>query len=115
MIPPQSTNISLNEVTFLNCTAIAEWIRWKINGQPVDNNTDFDESPQTVELNKTQELSRGTLKVVGSTDSNHTNITCFAIYRYVPPDISQSEPALILVQGDDQQTLPSLLVLVLME
>ena len=103
VIPPQSVNISLNEVTVINCTAIAEFINWRVNGQPIDailTSKGFDESAPTVDINEAQNLRMRTLRVLGSPDSNGVNITCIAFQG--PPMFSAatSETALILVQGD---------------
>ena len=98
MIPPRSANVSLNEVAVLNCTAIATFIDWEVNGQAVDKSTrskGFDDSTPLVTLNKQQNLRMRALGVTGSSDSNTTNIKCVAIHN-VPV---KSEPALILVQG----------------
>ena len=97
-------NISLNEVAVLNCTAIATFINWEVNGQPVNDldSPDFSYSASTVvvRVNETQTLRMSTLKVTGSSDSNGSNITCFAfLLTSTTHPIAKSEPALILVQG----------------
>ena len=92
----------------LHCTAIATFIDWEVNGQPVDDHDSqgFDDSARTVLLNETQDLRMRTLRLMGSHDTNGTNITCIAVLEITSTTFSaaHSEPALILVQGDDQQT-----------
>ena len=102
MIPPPPINISLNEVAVLNCTAIATFINWEVNGQPIDDHIsqDFDDSARPVLVNETQNLRMRTLRVTGSSDSNGSNITCVAVLATsTTHPIAISEPALILVQG----------------
>ena len=102
VIPPTPKNISLNEVAKLNCTAIATFIIWEVNGQPVGDldSPDFDSSAQTMLVNGTQNLRVRTLRVTGSSDSNGSNITCVAVlHTSATHPIAISEPALILVQG----------------
>ena len=105
VIPPQSVNISLNEVAEINCIAIATFINWVTNGQPLENairDKGFDDSSPTVTLNETKELRMRILRVVGSPDSNGANISCIAFLHITATNVSTavSEPALILVQGD---------------
>ena len=106
MIPPQSVNISLKKVAKINTIAFATYINWKVNGEPVDNVTrskGFNDSVQEEPLDKTRNLRMRTLRVVGSPDSNGANITCVAYLQSSSStdfDAAESEPALILVQGD---------------
>ena len=102
-IPPQSVNISLNGVATLNCTAIANFINWKVNGTPVDDLRQqgiesFDNKIRNEELGKNRHIAR--LRVKGSSNSNHAMVTCVAVLTK-GVDISSvfSKPALILVQG----------------
>ena len=95
-------NISLNEETVLNCTAIATFINWEINGETlsvVHRNKGFDDSGPIVVLDEISNRRMRTLRVVGSHDSNGSNITCFAFLRITPTDFNTapSEPTLILV------------------
>ena len=104
VIPPQSVNISLNDVAEINCKAIATFINWVVNGQPLDNairSKGFDDSLPIVTLNETRDLRMRTLRVVGSSDSDGANITCSVLLLTTTIfDVAESEPALILVQGD---------------
>ena len=108
-IPPHSVNISVDEVAVFNCTAIATFIRWEADGQPLNNITrskGFDDTAPIVALNHTTGLHMRTLSVVGSPDTNGTNITCFALLRISSTmfGAAKSEPALILVQGDAENS-----------
>ena len=102
---PQSMNISLNGFAMFNCTAIASFITWEIDGVLIDSdlrNKGFDDSAPTLTLNLTQQLHSTSLKVLGSPDSNNVSITCLAIIPITPfmNAINTSEPALMLVQGE---------------
>ena len=101
--PPLSVNITLSKVAVLNCTAIATWIIWLVNGEPIDDtlrSKGFDDYTELVTLNETQDLRLKTLNVTGSSDSNGTSISCFvALFHSTTHPIATSEPALILVQG----------------
>ena len=105
LTPPRSVNISLNEVAVFNCTAIATFIIWRVNGEPVANirSKGFDDKALIVTVNETQNLRMRTLRVVGSPDSHNVSITCVALLQISGTNnfsVAQSEPALILVQGD---------------
>ena len=98
--PPQSANVSLNEVAVFNCTAITTFINWEVNGQFVDDQTrrkGFDDTASLVTLDAAKNLRMRVLRVLGSPDSNDSNITCVAIRLGL--NTLRSEPALILVQG----------------
>ena len=103
---PQSTNTSLNGFAMFNCTAIATSFTWEINGILIDDgdlrDKGFDDSAPKLTLNLIQNLRTTSLRVLGSPDSNNTNITCVAIIPLTPftNDADRSEPALMLVQGN---------------
>ena len=102
---PQSMNVSLNEFTMFNCTAIATFISWKIDGVLINGDIrdkGFDDSALLVTFNLTQDLRGTSLKVLGSPNSNNVSITCVAIIptSFTTFDINTSELALVLVQGE---------------
>ena len=103
VIPPAPVNISVNEVAVLNCTAIATYIHWKANGEPVDEtwkSKGIDGTAPLKTLNKTQSLCMKSLTVVGSNYTNNVTVECAAITTL---KTVWSEPAQILVQGDCSQ------------
>ena len=88
----------------ITCTAIATFIDWKVDGQPVDdhNRQDFDDSTRTVSLNTAQNLRMSELKVMGSPTSNGSSIACVVALE-IDTNIfvgNSSEPAMIHVQGN---------------
>ena len=94
---PQSVNVSLNEIALFNCTGFAEFIRWNVNGNPLDNRVGFKQI--TVLLNQTQSLRRSTLSVVASLQNNNTKIKCLA-FNLSPLTFTNSEPAVLHIQGN---------------
>ena len=101
--PPQSVNISLNEIAQINCTAIATFINWKVDGKIVDDLRNegidsFDDTASAVHLG--ENLLLVTLRVKGSPYSNNVNVTCVAILS-IGGDHTEafSEPALLRVLG----------------
>ena len=95
--PPQSVNVSLNGKALFNCTGFAEYIRWKVNENPLDNRPGFKKI--TVLLNQTQSLRRSTLSAVASLQNNNTKIKCVAI-NLSPLAFANSESAVLHIQGD---------------
>ena len=100
VIPPKSVNISINELTEISCTAIKTFIDWEVNGKPVDDLNSEVFAP-LLTLNQTESFRMRTLRIVGSFDSNNSNIVCFAFLQISSTTFSAavSEPTLILVQG----------------
>ena len=95
-------NISLHATTVLSCTAIAQFIDWNVNGRNVKLNMSKDfktitTMPHDVTQIENHRISR--LMVTGSPDSNGTNITCTASNIIPILNATESDPALILVQG----------------
>ena len=87
-----------------NCTAIASFITWEIDGVLIDadlRGTGFDDSAPELTLNLTQQLRGTSLSVLGSPISNNVSITCVAVTQITltTNDVNTSEPALMLVQG----------------
>ena len=82
-----------------NCTAIASFITWEIDGVLINNyirDKGFDNSAPTLTFNLTQELRGTSLRVLGSPNSNNVSITCVAIIpiTLMTNDIATSELAL---------------------
>ena len=94
--PPQSVNISLNGVAVFNCTYVPLLI-WLADGvdQIVNGSNGYKFSTMPYGL---PNIRTTTLEVTASMDKNNTNITCTAISRS-PLSKSDSEPALLLIQG----------------
>ena len=103
MVPPQSVNITLNQRVLLNCTAVASFINWFVNGTtPVSdlNMAVFDESVKTGTSGS--DLRTKLLSVLGTPESNESRITCVGT-THSPPSQESSDPALILVQGEEHE------------
>ena len=88
---------------FLNCTATATYINWKVNGVFLNHilrSQGFHEMP-TIELNVTENQRRESLQVLGSPHSNNVSIVCVAVLQLssIMFDGASSKPALVLVQG----------------
>ena len=103
---PQSMNVSLNGFAMFNCTVIASFISWEIDGVLISKNDDlrdkgFDDSAPVMTLNLTQDLRSTSLRVLGSPDSNNVSITCVAFNPITLTEfvVNTSEPALVHVQG----------------
>ena len=96
IIPPQSVNISINEIAEFNCTAIASTFIWKANGITLKNTIQTQISSPTA-VNSTQGILMSSLLVTVSSADNATNITCTAFSKL--PVLNESEPAILLVQG----------------
>ena len=99
---PQSMNVSLNGFAMFDCTAIATFITWEIDGVLIDGGLrgkGFDDSAPTLTLNLAQDCT--SLRVLGSPESNNVSITCVAIIQITLTtfNVNTSEPALMLVQG----------------
>lgn len=100
---PQSANVTLNSVIKINCTVIATFIYWQINGLLIPEHwrsNDINATSSQVTINQTQNRRFRSLSVLGTSDSNGTNIVCVAQLGLNPSDSVRSEEALILVQGD---------------
>ena len=101
-------NISLNGTAAFNCTATATFINWEANGKPVDEalkNKGFVEGA-LITIDEEENLRTKTLRVVGLNDNNNVTILCVATLTNIQTTdstVAESEPALILVQGNDQQ------------
>ena len=76
------------------CTAVAEFISWKANGQQIENgilvNVDV--------VNVAQNIRMSTLRMMVASTDNATNITCLVI-SLSSLSSDTSDPALLLVQG----------------
>ena len=87
-----------------NCTAIADYINWKVNDSSIDSNLmkrGFE--PQSlVNVNASKNLRMKSLVVSGSPDNNNTRIVCVAVVETSSGEFlsNQSEPALLIVQGN---------------
>ena len=99
VVPPQSVNITLNQRVLLNCTAVATFINWFVNGTSVSdlNMAVFNDSAKTRTLGS--QLRTRPLSVLGTPESNESRITCVGTI-HSPPSQDTSDPALILVQGE---------------
>ena len=100
----QSMNVSLNGFAIFNCTAIASFISWEIDGVPFNSgfkDKGFDNTAPLVTLDGAQDLRGTSLRVLGSPDSNNVSIACVAIIptTLTTNDVNTSESALMLVQG----------------
>ena len=93
LIPPNSVNISLNEVAEFNCTAVTTSFVWKANGMSINVGV----SPITV-VDESQSIRMSTLRVPVYSVDDATNITCTAI-KTPPLSIDESAPAFLQVQG----------------
>ena len=99
-------NVSIGDNAVFNCTAIASFINWEINGGPIDSDLigkGYDQGP-LITLNVSQNLRTDSLTVLGSADNNNASIACVAILRaQIYPAFefvgNSSDPALLLVQG----------------
>ena len=94
--PPQSVNITLNEVAAINCTSTAPVILWEVDGHSVQQFSNITESKTETKQN----LHTKKLWVIGTPDNDGVQVVCLAIL-YVNGELETkaSEPALIQVQG----------------
>ena len=100
---PQSVNVSSGDHAEFNCTAIATFINWEVNGGPIDSDLESRgfETQFTIDLNVSQDLRMESLRVLGSPENDNTTITCVVVL--VLPSLmvvaDKSDPAVLLVQG----------------
>ena len=102
LAPPQSLNITINEVAVMNCTAVATYIDWEVNHVSVLVYSDKGIiQSETVTHDAAQNLRTRKLWVTGSSDSDGARIVC-VVTLFNSDDSHQtisSEPALVRVQG----------------
>ena len=96
-------NVSSGDNAVFNCTAIATYIVWEVNGAPIDSDfisRGFDQGP-LVTLNVSQNLRTDSLTVLGSADNNNASIVCVAILQLSETKFvgNTSDAVLLLVQG----------------
>ena len=98
---PQSVNVSGDDHAVFNCTAIATFINWNVNGTSLNAGTNGFEMQLTIDVNVSQDLRTAALRVVGSPDANNSSIECVALLEQSNKtfDAISSAPALLLVQG----------------
>ena len=67
VVPPISVHIAVNATANFTCTAVADDIKWEVNGQPVDSDLRSrgfnDEAVPLTLLNATQNLYTRTLTI----------------------------------------------------
>ena len=80
------------------CTAVANSIFWRANGQQLDNG-DEGVIVETVLVNGTLSIRMTTLRLTVSSTDNATNITCFAASFSPSITTVESQPVLLMVQG----------------
>ena len=81
-----------------NCTAVANSITWKADGQQLDNG-DEGVIESTVIVNGTLNIRMSTLRLTVSSTDNATNITCFVVSFSPSLTTFESRPVLLMVQG----------------
>ena len=98
VVPPEPVNVGLNKSANITCTAIADDIRWEVNGVPIApdlRSRGFDDSSPLIPVNVTQNLHMRTMRVFGSAENNNTNITCIAVI-ITPFSIDENEVTLLV-------------------
>ena len=79
-----------------NCTAVANSITWRANGQQIDNG---DEGVLVATVIVLINIRMSTLRLTVSSTDNAANITCFAVSFSLVITGSESWPVLLMVQG----------------
>ena len=100
LIAPQSVNMSFSGTAVVNCTAIASFILWEVNGKTTtdERGKGFDDT--TVLLDESQHLRLSTLRMEGSRVTNNASVVCIAILSVSDGESrAVSNQALIGVQG----------------
>ena len=94
--PPESVNITFNEVAVINCTSTAPVILWEVDGHSIQQFSNITES----KTETMQNLHTKKLWVTGTPDNDGIQVVCLALL-YVNGALLTiaSEPALIRVQG----------------
>ena len=95
--PPRATNVSLNGIIELNCTAVANTFFWRENGQQLDNGINGVDIT-TVVVDGAQNIRMSTLRVP-ATDSAAANYTCTAVSNN-PFTNDVSGPVVVRKQGN---------------
>ena len=98
---PRSVNVPSGDHAVFNCTAIATFINWEVNGETLNSELLGFEEQEVVDLDISQNLRMRSLTVLGSPDSNNASIACIAVLEVAPLMFvaNRSNPALLLVQG----------------
>lgn len=95
-----SVSVAVNETANFTCTAIANFIEWRVNDQPVDDvdsrRRGFDDTSPPIVLNETQNLLTRTMTAFGSVENNGSVITCVGILLS-PLTTAISDSAILLV------------------
>ena len=98
IVPPEPVNVGLNRTFSFTCTAIADDIRWEVNGSPTTpdlRSRGFDDSSPLIPLNVTQNLHMRIMRVFRSADNNNTNIACIAVI-VMPLSADKNEVTLLV-------------------
>ena len=99
-IEPDSLNVSLNSIATFTCSSFgANFLFFTIDKVPVTDSVNADRG-----LNEgTQDVINGTryrnLTVEAIVINNDTNISCTSV---IGSDVTESEPALLRIQGNKQ-------------
>ena len=80
------------------CTAVANSITWRANGQQIDNGN-AGINVVTVIVNEAQNIHMSTLRLTVSSTDNATNITCFVVSFSPGFTSNESQLILLMVQG----------------
>ena len=111
-----SQNITINTTATFTCRAIATFITYEVNGQPItaeQRENEFDDSSPLVTIDQATNLRSKNLTVLGTFGNNGSNITCSAVLLSNPPSINTSDPVLIHVIVPGMTTISCMLFLVL--
>ena len=105
LVPPESVNVIAGDTVIFHCVVRAEELDWLVNKTRADEQTIIDKGFMQGGVNDISETTRErTLTAIGFTNYTNTNITCRALNTMNGVGVMFSEPAVLLVQGNNIAT-----------
>ena len=102
LVPPESVNVIDGDTVILHCVVRAEELDWLVNKTRAAEQTIVDKGFMQGTINDINETTRErTITATALTQYNKTNITCRALNTVNDFGIIFSEPAVLLVQGNN--------------
>ena len=102
LVPPESVNVIAGDTVIFHCVVRAEELDWLVNKTRADEQTIIDKGFIEGGVNDISETTRERiLTVTAFMNYTNTNITCRALNTVNDFGIMFSEPAVLLVQGNN--------------
>ena len=102
LVPPESVNVIAGDTVVFHCVARAEELDWLVNRTRAAETTIIDKGFMQGGIDDISETTRERkLTAIALTNLTNTNITCRALNTVNDFGIIFSEPAVLLVQGNN--------------